>query len=38
LYALSFTSTCLVLIAPLLVTLSLKVSSLVGIDRFIPAD
>ena len=33
LYALSFTSTCLVLIAPLLVTLSLKVNSLVGIDR-----
>jgi MFS family permease len=33
LYALSFMSTCLVLIAPLLVTLSLKVNSLVGIDR-----
>ncbi|HET9419705.1 MAG TPA: MFS transporter [Nocardioides sp.] len=32
LYALSFMSTCLVLIAPLLVTLSLKVNSLVGID------
>ncbi len=33
LYALAFMSTCLVLIAPLLVTLSLKVNSLVGIDQ-----
>jgi hypothetical protein len=32
LYALAFMGTCLVLIAPLLVTLALKVNSLVGID------
>jgi MFS family permease len=32
LYALAFTSTCLVLIAPLLVTLALKVNALVGTD------
>jgi MFS family permease len=32
LYALAFLGTCLVLIAPLLVTLALKVNSLVGID------
>jgi len=30
--ALAFMGTCLVLIAPLLVTLALKVNSLVGID------
>ena len=33
LYALAFMGTCLVLIAPLLVTLALKVNSLVGIDQ-----
>jgi MFS family permease len=33
LYTLAYTSTCLVLIAPLLVTLALKVNSLVGIDE-----
>ncbi len=33
LYALAFMSTCLVLIAPLLVTLALKVNSLVGNER-----
>ncbi|TCM43560.1 Na+/melibiose symporter-like transporter [Kribbella sp. VKM Ac-2568] len=33
LYALAYMSTCLVLIAPLLVTLALKVNSLVGIER-----
>src|SRR5204863_4317918 len=32
LYTLAFLGTCLVLIAPLLVTLALKVNSLVGID------
>ena len=33
LYALAYMSTCLVLIAPLLVTLALKINSLVGIER-----
>jgi hypothetical protein len=33
LYALAFMGTSLVLIAPLLVTLALKVNSLVGIDQ-----
>jgi MFS family permease len=33
LYALAFMSTCLVLIAPLLVTLALKVNALVGIEQ-----
>ena len=33
LYALAYLGTCLVLVAPLLVTLALKVNSLVGIDR-----
>ena len=33
LYALAYTSTCLVLIAPLLVTLALKIDSLVGIEQ-----
>jgi MFS family permease len=33
LYAAAFTGTCLVLVAPLLVTLALKVNSLVGADR-----
>ena len=32
-YLLAYTSTCLLLIAPLLVTLALKVDDLVGIDR-----
>jgi MFS family permease len=32
-YALAYLGTCLVLVAPLLVTLALKVNSLVGIDR-----
>ena len=33
LYAAAFTGTCLVLVAPLLVTLALKVNSLVGAER-----
>ena len=33
LYALAYTSTCLVFIAPLLVTLALKIDALVGIDQ-----
>ena len=33
LYALAYTSTCLVFIAPLLVTLALKIDSLVGIEQ-----
>ncbi|WP_404380443.1 MFS transporter [Knoellia locipacati] len=33
LYTLAYTSTCLVFLAPLLVTLALKVNSLVGLDR-----
>lgn len=33
LYTLAYTGTCLVLISPLLITLALKVDSLVGIDR-----
>ncbi|HEY1486572.1 MAG TPA: MFS transporter, partial [Micromonosporaceae bacterium] len=32
-YALAYTGTCLLFLAPLLVTLALKVNSLVGIDR-----
>ena len=33
LFALAYLGTCLVLVAPLLVTLALKVNSLVGIER-----
>src|SRR5438874_9162406 len=33
LYTLAYMSTCLLFLAPLLVTLALKVNSLVGIDR-----
>jgi len=33
LYTLAYTSTCLVVIAPVLVTLALKINSLVGIDQ-----
>ena len=33
LYASAYTSTCLLFLAPLLVTLALKINSLVGIDQ-----
>jgi hypothetical protein len=33
LYASAYTSTCLLFLAPLLVTVALKINSLVGIDR-----
>ena len=33
LYTLAYVGTCLVLVAPLLVTLALKVNSLVGIEQ-----
>ena len=38
LYALAFMATSLVLIAPLLVTLALKVNSLVGIEQAWPSS